>query len=300
MNRRSAARQLLALTVVVTMALVGVAGVASAKGRHHHQGGGSGSGSAGSGGGNPPLMIVTVSPDPLVETGQSNATAVVQVETNPSLAGESVDISSSQLEASCQGAAEFTSFQANMPETATLDNDGNATFLLVGFYCAPGSNVIEASLTQAPYYTALTTLQINPPTVTAPGVTGFPNPEVEIGDASGFAAQSTVFGVFYVETDPVYSGQTVEIDSSQLDASCGQFWAWGSFNAGGTAVSGIGPDHLVPGEATTLLDDDGNAAFFFEGESCAAGTWDVIADVNAGTHPTYVTTFTVLPPTPTI
>ena len=244
-------------------------------------------------------MVVTVSPNPLVETGQSNITAVVQVETNPSLAGDPVDISSSQLESSCQGAAEFTSFQTTMPETATLDSDGNATFLLAGFYCAPGSDVIEASVPQAPFYAALATLRISPPAVTTTGVTGYPNPEVEIGDAAGFAAQSTVFGVFYVETDPVYAGQPVEIDSSQLDSSCGQFWAWGSFNAG-TPVSGIGSDHIVPGEAATLLDNDGNAAFFFEGESCAAGTWDVIADVEAGPNPTYVTSITILPPAPTV
>jgi hypothetical protein len=235
-----------------------------------------------------------------VETGQSNVVAVVQVETNPSFAGLSVSVISSQLQDSCQGAAEITSFQATTPGTATIDDEGNASFLLVGFDCSPGSSVIEASLTEAPYDTALTTLQVSPPAVTTPGVTGYPNPEVEIGDATGFAAESTVFGVFYVETDPVYAEQTVEIDSAQLDASCGQFWAWGSFNLGGTVVSGAGPDHNVPGEATTLLDDDGNAAFFFEGESCAAGTWEVIADVEAGTHPTYTSTFTVSPPTPTI
>ena len=49
--------------------------------------------------------------------------------------------------------------------------------------------------------------------------------------------------------------------------------------------------------ATTTLDDDGNAVFVFYGASCAAGDSAVIADVDAGTHPTYVTTFSVNPPT---
>jgi hypothetical protein len=52
--------------------------------------------------------------------------------------------------------------------------------------------------------------------------------------------------------------------------------------------------------ATGILDDDGNAVFLFFGASCAAGTSDVVADVLAGTHPTYTTTFTIVPPVPTI
>ena len=53
-------------------------------------------------------------------------------------------------------------------------------------------------------------------------------------------------------------------------------------------------------KVNTFLDDDGNAVFVFGGVSCAAGTSEVIADVLAGTHQTYVSEFTVLPPAPTI
>ena len=49
-----------------------------------------------------------------------------------------------------------------------------------------------------------------------------------------------------------------------------------------------------------ILDDDGNATFVFKGSSCAAGPSAVIADVQAGSHPTYVTTFTVAPPAVTL
>jgi hypothetical protein len=52
--------------------------------------------------------------------------------------------------------------------------------------------------------------------------------------------------------------------------------------------------------ATTTLDDDGNAVFVFEGASCAAGDSTVIADVNAGTHDTFSTVYTISPPVPTI
>jgi hypothetical protein len=44
----------------------------------------------------------------------------------------------------------------------------------------------------------------------------------------------------------------------------------------------------------------GNAVFGFFGSSCAAGTAQVIADVEAGSHPTYVLSYTVDPPAPTI
>jgi hypothetical protein len=48
------------------------------------------------------------------------------------------------------------------------------------------------------------------------------------------------------------------------------------------------------------LDNDGNATFAFSGESCAAGPSAVIADVLAGIHSTYVTTYTIAAPAPTI
>ncbi|HVC71339.1 MAG TPA: hypothetical protein VNC61_13875 [Acidimicrobiales bacterium] len=54
------------------------------------------------------------------------------------------------------------------------------------------------------------------------------------------------------------------------------------------------------GTNRSTLDDDGNAVLVFFGSSCAAGPSAVIADVMAGTHPTCTTTFTVLPPAPTI
>ena len=49
------------------------------------------------------------------------------------------------------------------------------------------------------------------------------------------------------------------------------------------------------GSAISTLDDDGNASFVFKGSSCASGSSTVIADVLAGTHPTYTTKFKILP-----
>ena len=289
------------VALVVIVPLIGLSGIAQATRSHkHHPGGASG------GLGSNPSISVKVSPNPLVETGRFLA-GVVEVEANPSFAGDSVFITSPQLTSSCGSTAEFVTLQGGNPASQVvssngisviLDDDGNATIAVQALGCAPGLNVVEASLTAAPFDTALTTLQISPPIVTPTGVAGFPNPEVETGNTAA-SGSSDVYAVFYVETNPVYAEQAVEIGSAQLEASCGGGWYWAGGNGG--TVSEMVPGGVNTGpEATTYLDDDGNAVFGFLGSSCAAGTWQVIADVLAGTHQTYTTTYIVSPPEPTI
>jgi len=329
--RRSFVR-LTALTVVVAMPLMGMSGIASAKSAkatkalaakcatHPTLKKCAKAGSGGGTGGAAPLITVAVSPNPLVETGQSEVHAVVEVETNPSFAGDEVNIDSSQLKASCLHGITFENLQNGGTVTgpnvqpnridAVLDDDGNATVVMEGTDCAPGTSVVEADLEVAPFYTALTTLVALPPTVTPEGLTGFPEvggvaQQVETGDTST-SGDSNVYAVFYVETNPVYAEQTVEISSSQLEGRCIRGWRWEVGNPNGV---GIGPGVVGPisgtgvntgTKASTILDDDGNAVFIFKGTSCAAGPSAVIADVLAGTHSTYTTTFTVRPPVPTI
>jgi hypothetical protein len=305
----------LSLAVVVAMALLGMSGVASAakKGTpkwcasHPAKAASVAScdnASTGSGTGAPggaPAITVQVDPNPMVETGSSNIVGTVQVETSPSFAGDAVDISSSQLAASCAGVAFLSIPGPSGPQVSeTLDDDGNVTVTVIGTDCAPGSDVIEADLAAAPYDTALGTLVASPPVVTPSGVFGYPQTsgtvttgEVETGDTTA-SGESDVYATFYVETDPVYAEQTVEISSLELESRCGGGWVLTSLSPGSGASSGGSTT------ATTTLDDDGNAAFFFEGASCAAGPSDVIADVEAGSHPTYTTTFTVDAPQPTI
>ncbi|MGH9016487.1 MAG: hypothetical protein ACRDY1_01950 [Acidimicrobiales bacterium] len=246
--------------------------------------------------------MATASPNPVIDTGAVIMT-VVQVETSPSFAGDQINVSSSQLAQSCL-LVYFIPFRGNFGENVdlTLDDDGNATVEVVGEDCAPGPSVISADMEEAPYYTALTTLEVEPPQITAPGVTGYPNPEVEVGDTNTVGnndiGNSDIFAVFEIETNPVYAEQAAEISSAQLEAACGEGWVWISPNPNGNSVSGTGVNTGTVPQA--ILDDDGNAVFGFFGKSCAAGTYDVIADIEAGTHPTYVTTYTVSPPTPTI
>jgi hypothetical protein len=303
-NHRRSLR-LVALAVVVALPLFGTSAVASAKAKascHKTHSCKSGGGSpVGTGSGADPAPItVQVDPTPLVETGQSQIIGTVQVETSASFAGDVVDISSSQLGASCAG-FEFMNLQAvGTTISVTLDDDGNATVTVLGINCAPGSDVVEADLTAAPYYTALGTLVASPPVVTPSGVFGYPTTsgtvttgEVETGDTMA-SGDSDVYAVFYVETDPVYAEQTVEISSLELESRCGAGWQLTPVFAGSTANDG------GPTTATTTLDDDGNAVFLFMGASCAAGSSEVIADVEAGSHTTYTTTFNIVAPQPTI
>jgi hypothetical protein len=313
------------------MPLIGVSGIAAARGtkaaapkcvKHptkpkcHGAGGGTAGG--------PPQITLQIDPQPVVETGQSEIHAVLQVESLPSFAGDAVNIDSSQLSASCRTVS-FENLQVpgggppTVPPTpnvhlnhidAVLDNDGNATVVVDGIDCAPGTSVIEADLEVAPFLTALSTLDALPPVVTPEGISVHPrfgglNQILETGDTST-SGDSDVYAVFYVETNPVYAEQTVEIASSQLEGRCLQGWVW---EAGNTAGVGVGPGVHSPvsgqgvntgAAVSTILDDDGNAVFIFKGASCAAGPSQVIADVLAGTHPTYVLQVTVLPPAPII
>jgi hypothetical protein len=242
--------------------------------------------------GPPPCGIsVSISPNPVVETGDSDVRAIVQVEACASYAGDLVNIDSQQLTNSCTSVA-FGTLQPGVHPLANsiqvvLDDDGNATVTLTGTDCTPGPSLVEADLVSAPYLTATTTLSVLPPNVTPSGVVGYPANEVETGDttASGF---SDVYAVFYVETDPVYAETTAEISSAQLASRCLGGVTWTSNQGTSTGST-----------ATATIDNDGNAVFTFTGASCAPGTSTVIADILAGAHTTYSSNYTVDPPTVT-
>jgi hypothetical protein len=301
-------RRLIALSVVISMPLLGLAGVASAapvgsaKWCANHakaakttpacktSTGGGGTG------GTPPVteIQVSISPNPVIETGVSEIAGVIQVEAQPAFAGDAVFVYSQQLLNSCED-VEFNENEGpDVSEglgdsaTITLDNDGNATVFFSGYECAPGTSLFEADLVNAPYYTATTTLTALPPNVTTAGLTAFPNPEVEVGD--GTTTGSNVYVVFYFEDNPVYAETPVEISSAQLQNRCLGGEEWGAGNDGTGGLTG----------AETTLDNDGNAVFAFEGISCAPGTSTVVGDLVGGTHDTFWTNFTITAPTPTV
>jgi hypothetical protein len=314
MDRHRRSLRLVALAVVVFLPLFGTSGVASAKAKagchktHSCRGGG---GSA-TGGATPGPMTIQIDPDPLVETSSSAIAVVIQVETSPSLAGATVDVTSSQLEATCSeftgvvqtgstmGSYLYDAFLSPLVVPLVLDDDGNAAFALFGQECSPGSSIVEASLTTAPYYTAVATLTAEPPAVTPAGVFGFPSSSGAVTGGEVETGSSTIYAVFYIETDPVYAEQTAELSATQLADRCQTVNAWTGFPSGGLVIyatvgyNGLYTSFPVP------IDDDGNAVVIFAGSDCAAGSSVVTADVLAGTHPTYTTTFNVLPPQPTI
>jgi len=313
MNVRRSFVRFTALTVVVAMPLMGMAGVASAAAKGspkwcaaHSKAAkktascnttpGGGSGGGGTGGTPPPVteIQVTVSPNPVIETGVSEIHAVVQVEAQPAFANDPVFIYSQQLVNSCehvefsQNSGDELSNGLGESATVNLDNDGNATVELDAYECAPGPSLVEADLVNAPYYTATTVLSALPPNVTAPGLTAFPNPEVETGD--GTLTGSNVYAVFYFEDNPVYAETPVTISSTQLQDRCLENEGWTAGNGGsGNRTSG-----------TTTLDNDGNAVFIFEGISCAPGASVVVGDLVGGTHDTFTTNFVITAPTPTV
>jgi hypothetical protein len=147
---------------------------------------------------------------------------VIEVKTSPSYAGDPVHIDSSQLQESCEGTITFETLQGGTTRaprtsidsiTVVLDDDGDATVVVDGSPCAPGSDVVEADLDVAPYYTALGTLVAEPPVVTTAGVYGYPttagpSPPARWRPVTPAASgNSDVYAVFYVETDPVYAEQ---------------------------------------------------------------------------------------------
>jgi hypothetical protein len=305
--RHSRLARLVALTVVVSMPLVGMAGVASAKVKaapncvkHPHRAAckaGGGGGTGGTGGATPPNIIVTVAPDPVQEVGTSEIDAIIQVEALPIFANQTVDISSQQLFLDClsltwrSSAAGTTSAVIGTGaevDGVLLDNDGNATVEIQGEDCAPGPNLIEADLGKAPYTTAQATLTALPPAQTTfPTITAAPNPEVETGDNAPGNAESQVYVNFLIEENPVYAEQTVDVTSGQLTDRCElgtTLWS----STGGAAIGTTG--------VSAILDNDGNADVTFEGISCASGPSLVDAELVGGTHDTFITTFTVKPP----
>jgi hypothetical protein len=247
----------------------------------------------------PPKLLITASPNPLVETGAGDIEAVVQVSTTELLAGARVNISSTELDASCKGGVTFTSIAPGVtapvssdPIQVTLDGDGNAAVVVSGDECAAGNWMLEADLAATPFYSALTTLDVVPPQNTTHGVVGYPSDEVVTGNTTA-SGESDMYAVFNVEAPSVYAEQYVEIQANELVDRCGEGSYWVS-NQGMSETDGT-----VAGSSTTWtaqLDDNGNAVFEFFGASCASGTSTVLADVEAGLHPSYSDLLTILSP----
>jgi len=181
--------------------------------------------------------------------------------------------------------------------TVRLDNDGNATVVLLGGpSCAAGESLITAHMESAPYLSATTAFTVLPPRDGEPGVTATPSVKVE-GEV-----YSDVATIIQVTFPPVFAEQRVNINAAQLFARCRHAprLVWLSMSQTGVHDGNGGIVSEAEREETTVtLDDDGNAfVVLLGGASCAAGTSLIEASLEEAPYTTYTTTFTVEAPAP--
>jgi hypothetical protein len=240
-----------------------------------------------------PACVVSASPYTFIESGlspqPSSVAYIVTVECKPTYSEQSVEIYAPQLSNACQGLLKWYNVTSliNGDATVTLDDDGNATVIVLGGpSCTAGRDLIEADLAVAPYTTATTVVQIAPPVDTLPGVSALPASEVEDATTSSAAT------IFYVEFPSVYAGREVEIGDAELHDSCAGHITWILPNS----------TTLEYGKSvTTTLDDNGNAfVVALAGPSCAPETSLVQADLVGPPYTTFTTQFTVLSPRVTV
>jgi uncharacterized repeat protein (TIGR01451 family) len=225
----------------------------------------------------------------------SSVADVVEVECEPVFAEHTVHFSSQELYSRCQHHLVWSTPYPFKPQsgsgyTVTLDNDGNATAVIWGGPgCAAGESLVSAHMEQAPFTTVTTAFTVLPPRPTPPGVTAVPKELVENEETSSVAT------IAQVEFPPVYAEAYVNINAEQLFSRCHlpPHLLW------------VGPGGEKLGEGDTLsgirLDNDGNAfVVLLGGGSCASGTSLIETSLEAAPYTTYTTTFTILPPQPTL
>jgi hypothetical protein len=132
--------------------------------------------------------------------------------------------------------------------------------------------------------------QQGPPTCV---VTAAPSKFIETGEGS--QASSVVF-IITVECQPVYSEQTVEIRSPQLNNACQKHLLWYSVATPEAATTPIPAGDTFD----VTLDNDGNAtAVVWGGPSCAASTALIEADLTVAPFTTATTAVVIAPPVTT-
>ena len=226
----------------------------------------------------------------------SSIADVVEVECEPVFAEHTIRFSSQELFSRCQHHLTWSLPYPYNPVsgsgfTVTLDNDGNATAVIMGGPgCAAGESLISAHMEQAPFTTVTTAFTVLPPRPTPPGVTASPKEEVEN------EVTSSVATIVQVEFPPVFAEAYVNINAEQLYSAlphARRNWC----GSARVAKLGEGVDTING----VQLDNDGNAfVVLLGGGSCASGTSLIEASLEDAPYTTYTTTFTILPPQPTL
>lgn len=128
-----------------------------------------------SGGGSPSSSNITVSPNPIVETGESDVYVVISVAVDPTYAEQTVEIESAGLADRCRQGSNWITDQGSFTgstASATVDDDGNATVMFFGASCAAGSTSVTADVEAGNDQTYTTTVVIDPPAPLVGGPVG--------------------------------------------------------------------------------------------------------------------------------
>ena len=295
-------RNLLAGLAVLALSLFVLSGTAFAHATHHKKAKPRevGSGSA-------ETCVVHALPDSFMDQGEfgsaSSVADIIEVECEPVYAEKYVRISANELYSRCdrslfwrtpygndQGANKW-GFVTGPSISVELDNDGNATAIVVGGpSCAAGESLIAAHLESAPFSTVTTGFTVLPPRPTEPGVFVTPENKVE-GET-----YSDVATIVQVEFPPVFAEEPVNVNSNEFYSRCHNSPKTEAIIMGSNGYPRV-IDSLE--EGTLYLDNDGNAfAVLVGNSSCAAGTSMIEASLENAPYTTYTTNFTIEPPQP--
>ena len=288
-------RNLLAGLAVLALSLFVLSGTAFAHVAHHKKAKPGATGVTA----DPETCVVHALPDTFMDQGEfgsaSSVADIVEVECEEVFAEKDVRISANELYSRCDQKLYWRTphepgFSTGPSFSVELDNDGNATAIVIGGpSCAAGESLIAAHLEVAPFSTATTGFTVLPPRPTEPGVFATPESKVE-GEV-----YSDVATIVQVEFPPVFAEEPVNVNSNEFYSRC--------HNSPKTEAIIMVDGHPAVvrslEEGSLYLDNDGNAfAVLIGNSSCAAGTSLIEASLENAPYTTYTTEFTIEPPQP--
>src|SRR3954453_379026 len=215
-------RRLLTGVVVLVMSLFIVSGTAFAHSAHHKK---AKPRTEAGGGGTPETCVVHALPSSFMDQGGfgslSNLATIIEVECEEVYAEHYVRVSANELFSRCDQKLYWRTPYGNDSArnnvnkygfvkgpnfSMELDNDGNATAVVLGGpSCAAGESLIAAHLESAPFTTVTTGFTVLPPRPTTPGVFVTPAKKVE-GEL-----YSDVATIVQVEFPPVFAEEPVNV-----------------------------------------------------------------------------------------
>jgi len=291
-------RNLLAGLAVLALSLFVLSGTAFAHAAHHKKVKPREHGSSSA-----ETCVVHAMPNAFMDQGEfgtsSSVADIIEVECEEVYAEQHVRISANELYSRCDKSLYWrtpyerhTDYTEGASFSVELDNDGNATAIVIGGpSCAAGESLIAAHLESAPYTTVTTVFTVLPPRPTEPGVFATPESKVEGENYSDVAT------IVQVEFSPVFAEEPVNVDFAQLESRCKVCPYTEAIVMG---ENGYPYTESKVSDVTLNLDNDGNAFVVLVGNaSCAAGSSLIEASLENAPYTTYTTDFTVEPPQPT-